>query len=60
MARLEATITETAHRSGPPSGELIDALESAQHENAALHETHADVGARLDRIIDRLRTVLER
>lgn len=58
IARLEQTARRPAG-AGPDQAELVRALEEAQAENAALHETTQDVAARLDRAIGRLRSVLD-
>jgi len=58
VAKLEAAAGngygDTADRA-----ELAAALDAARQENTALQATNEAVGSRLDRIIDRLRTVLD-
>lgn len=62
--RLAKAVThlEKASRAGgadPELGELAAALEAAQNENARLSETAEAVSTRLDRTIERLKSVLE-
>ncbi|MHA1569154.1 MAG: hypothetical protein ACTSXZ_06775 [Alphaproteobacteria bacterium] len=58
VTRLEKATRSSDRLAGPRSGELIDALESAQSENAHLQETAETVSVRLDSAIGRLRAVL--
>lgn len=57
--KLEAAAEESERLSGHAPSELSDALNAVREENASLHETNKAVGNRLDRIIDRLRSVLD-
>ena len=59
IARLEGVTGTGPHMVGPDQAELVKALEAAQVENAALHETTEEVAAGLDRAINRLKSVLE-
>ncbi len=58
VARLENATRSSDRLAGPRPGELIEALESAQNENANLQETAETVSVRLDSAIGRLRAVL--
>lgn len=59
VAKLEAAAEESERLSGPPPEELTDAISAARQENAALQQTNEAVGNRLDRIIGRLKSVLD-
>ena len=59
IARLEQSARQPTPPPGPDPAELVRTLEEAQAENAALHQTNEQVALRLDRAIDRLRSVLE-
>lgn len=58
VTRLEKATRSSDRLVGPRPGELVDALESAQSENAHLQETAQTVSVRLDSAIGRLRAVL--
>ncbi len=58
VARLENATRSSDRLAGPRPGELIEALESAQNENANLQENVETVSVRLDGAIGRLRAVL--
>ena len=59
VTRLEKALRAADQKTGPDAGELVAALEAAQIENAGLTKTNEAVSIRLDKTIERLRSVLE-
>lgn len=57
--KLEAAAEQSERLTGPGPAEMSEALDAVREENTTLHETNKAVGNRLDRIIDRLRSVLD-
>lgn len=58
VTRLDKAVRVSGRLAGPNPGELVQALETVQKENAYLHETAETATTQLDGAIGRLRRVL--